>query len=74
VVRGAAGRRGRGGAEQGERRRLGFAAAVEWIGGGGEARAPICRVAERLGMHARDGRFAGIVAGDLGGVVALWER
>ena len=35
---------------------------------------PICRAAERLGVRARDGRFAGIVAGDLGqggGVVAL---
>ena len=35
---------------------------------------PICRAAGRLGVRARDGRFAGIVAGDLGqggGVVAL---
>jgi len=37
---------------------------------------PICRAAEHLGVHARDGRFAGIVARDLGQggrVVALWK-
>ena len=39
---------------------------MEWIGGGGEARAPICSAAECLGMRACGWKAGAIVARDLG--------